>query len=76
MHAALLHLRVPNLRRTSGRRPRRRPGRCALERQGRLQRQRAAIYGLTDIDGTQPDCWRYIEEVQERGLPADDTRYR
>jgi hypothetical protein len=38
--------------------------------------QRAPIYGFTDIDGTQPDCWRYLVEVQERGLPADDAGYR
>jgi NAD(P)-dependent dehydrogenase (short-subunit alcohol dehydrogenase family) len=36
----------------------------------------AQVYGFTDIDGTRPDCWRYIIEVQEAGLPADDTGYR
>jgi NAD(P)-dependent dehydrogenase (short-subunit alcohol dehydrogenase family) len=38
--------------------------------------QLAPIYGFTDVDGTQPDCWRYLVEVQEAGLPADDTGYR
>lgn len=33
-------------------------------------------YGVTDIDGSLPDCWRYLVEVQERGLPADPTGYR
>ncbi len=33
-------------------------------------------YGTTDLDGTKPDCWRYLDEVQEKGLPADDTGYR
>jgi NAD(P)-dependent dehydrogenase (short-subunit alcohol dehydrogenase family) len=38
--------------------------------------QLAQVYGFTDVDGTRPDCWRYITEVQEAGLPADDTGYR
>jgi NAD(P)-dependent dehydrogenase (short-subunit alcohol dehydrogenase family) len=36
----------------------------------------AQVYGFTDLDGTRPDCWRYITEVRERGLPAGDTGYR
>jgi NAD(P)-dependent dehydrogenase (short-subunit alcohol dehydrogenase family) len=36
----------------------------------------AREYGFTDIDGSQPDCWRYMVEVQDRGLPADSTGYR
>jgi NAD(P)-dependent dehydrogenase (short-subunit alcohol dehydrogenase family) len=36
----------------------------------------AQTYGFTDVDGTQPDCWRYMVEVVERGAPADDTGYR
>jgi NAD(P)-dependent dehydrogenase (short-subunit alcohol dehydrogenase family) len=36
----------------------------------------ALEYGFTDVDGTRPDCWRYLEEVQEAGLPADATGYR
>ncbi len=35
--------------------------------------QLAQVYGFTDLDGTRPDCWRYLVEVQEAGLPADDT---
>ena len=38
--------------------------------------QLAPIYGFTDTDGTQPDCWRYVVEVQDKGLPADDHGYR
>ncbi len=38
--------------------------------------QLAREYGVTDVDGTQPDCWRYVVEVQDRDLPADDTGYR
>jgi NAD(P)-dependent dehydrogenase (short-subunit alcohol dehydrogenase family) len=36
----------------------------------------AREYGFTDIDGSRPDCWRYLVEVQEAGLPADPTGYR
>ena len=67
---------IPGLCRAGGRRPRRRPGRRALDGHGRLQRTTAPLYGFTDTDGTRPDCWRYVVEVQDRGLPADDTGYR
>ena len=33
------------------------------------------LYGFTDTDGTQPDCWRYIVEVQDADLPGDDGGY-
>jgi NAD(P)-dependent dehydrogenase (short-subunit alcohol dehydrogenase family) len=36
----------------------------------------AREYGFTDVDGSQPDAWRYIVEVQDAGLPADPTGYR
>jgi NAD(P)-dependent dehydrogenase (short-subunit alcohol dehydrogenase family) len=36
----------------------------------------AKVYGFTDLDGSQPDAWRYIVEVQEARLPADATGYR
>jgi NAD(P)-dependent dehydrogenase (short-subunit alcohol dehydrogenase family) len=36
----------------------------------------ARDYGFTDLDGSQPDCWRYMVEVQDPGLPADSTGYR
>jgi NAD(P)-dependent dehydrogenase (short-subunit alcohol dehydrogenase family) len=36
----------------------------------------AKVYGFTDIDGSQPDCWRYLVEVQDAGKPADTTGYR
>src|SRR5262245_18935856 len=38
--------------------------------------QLARIYGFTDIDGSQPDAWLYIVEVQDAGKPADVTGYR
>ena len=37
----------------------------------------AREYGFTDLDGTQPDCWRYMVEVVEvEGAPAGDAGYR
>lgn len=36
----------------------------------------ARQYGVTDVDGSQPDCWRYNVEVESKGLPADATGYR
>jgi NAD(P)-dependent dehydrogenase (short-subunit alcohol dehydrogenase family) len=36
----------------------------------------ARAYGFTDLDGSQPDCWRYLVEVQDAGKPADATGYR
>jgi NAD(P)-dependent dehydrogenase (short-subunit alcohol dehydrogenase family) len=36
----------------------------------------AQEYGFTDVDGSRPDAWRYLVEVQDPGLPADTTGYR
>jgi NAD(P)-dependent dehydrogenase (short-subunit alcohol dehydrogenase family) len=36
----------------------------------------AREYGFTDVDGSRPDCWRYLVEVQDAGKPADVTGYR
>jgi NAD(P)-dependent dehydrogenase (short-subunit alcohol dehydrogenase family) len=38
--------------------------------------QLAPVYGFTDTDGTQPDCWRYVTEVQDADQPAGDQGYR
>jgi NAD(P)-dependent dehydrogenase (short-subunit alcohol dehydrogenase family) len=38
--------------------------------------QLAKIYGFTDLDGSRPDCWQYMKEVQDAGKPADATGYR
>jgi NAD(P)-dependent dehydrogenase (short-subunit alcohol dehydrogenase family) len=38
--------------------------------------QLAKVYGFTDLDGSQPDAWRYMIEVQDAGKPADVTGYR
>jgi NAD(P)-dependent dehydrogenase (short-subunit alcohol dehydrogenase family) len=36
----------------------------------------AQEYGFTDLDGSRPDAWRYVVEVQDAGKPADTTGYR
>jgi len=36
----------------------------------------AKAYGFTDLDGSRPDAWRYLVEVQDPGRPADATGYR
>jgi NAD(P)-dependent dehydrogenase (short-subunit alcohol dehydrogenase family) len=37
----------------------------------------AQEYGFTDVDGTRPDCWRYMVEVVEaEGVPPGDAGYR
>lgn len=33
-------------------------------------------YGFTDLDGSRPDAWRYMVEVQDPGLPANADPYR
>lgn len=38
--------------------------------------QLAKVYGFTDLDGSRPDAWRYVTEVQDAGKPADTTGYR
>lgn len=38
--------------------------------------QLAKVYGFTDLDGSQPDAWRYMVEVQDPGKPADVRGYR
>lgn len=38
--------------------------------------QLAQEYGFTDRDGSRPDAWRYLVEVQDAGRPADATGYR
>ena len=34
----------------------------------------AQEYGFTDVDGSRPDCWRYLVEVQDAGKPGGRHR--
>lgn len=36
----------------------------------------AKVYDFYDVDGSQPDCWRYLVEVQEADKPANAAGYR
>ncbi len=36
----------------------------------------AEHYGTTDVDGSRPDAWRYIVEVDEQGLDRTPADYR
>lgn len=38
--------------------------------------QLAKEYGFTDLDGSSPDCWRYMVEVQDPGKPPEPENYR
>ena len=51
------------------------PGRNRWNQQSVTSGQLAVEYGFTDVDGSQPDVWRFIEDV-DRGLDADPTDYR
>ena len=52
------------------------PGRARWNQCSVSSGQLALEYGFTDVDGTQPDIWRYIEEVGETGVDGDPDDYR
>ena len=52
------------------------PDRARWNQQSVSSGQLAREYGFTDLDGSRPDIWRYIEETRERGLHANPDDYR
>jgi NAD(P)-dependent dehydrogenase (short-subunit alcohol dehydrogenase family) len=52
------------------------PGLARYAGQVLTSAQLARTYGLTDVDGSRPDCWRYVVEIQDADLPATETGYR
>jgi NAD(P)-dependent dehydrogenase (short-subunit alcohol dehydrogenase family) len=52
------------------------PDRARWNGQSLSSGQLASIYGFTDLDGSRPDAWRYVVEVQDAGKPADASGYR
>lgn len=52
------------------------PDRARWNGQSLSSGQLAKVYGFTDLDGSRPDAWRYVAEVQDAGKPADATGYR
>jgi hypothetical protein len=52
------------------------PDRARWNGQSLSSGQLAKVYGFTDLDGSQPDCWRFMTEVQEGGKAASVDDYR
>jgi NAD(P)-dependent dehydrogenase (short-subunit alcohol dehydrogenase family) len=52
------------------------PDRARWNQRSVTSGQLANEYGFTDVDGSRPDSWRFIEEIRERGLDADYEDYR
>jgi hypothetical protein len=52
------------------------PGRARWNQKSVNSAQLAREYGFTDLDGSRPDIWRYLEEVRETGRHADLGDYR
>ena len=52
------------------------PGRARWNGASLSSGQLAKEYDLTDLDGSRPDAWRYMVEVQDAGKAADTTGYR
>ncbi|MGC5007513.1 SDR family oxidoreductase [Streptomyces sp. NBC_00353] len=52
------------------------PGVARWNGQSLSSGQLARVYGFTDLDGSRPDAWKYVPEVQDAGRPADVTGYR
>ena len=52
------------------------PNRARWNQQSVSSGQLASEYRFNDLDGSRPDIWRYMEEVQDRGLAANLDDYR
>jgi NAD(P)-dependent dehydrogenase (short-subunit alcohol dehydrogenase family) len=52
------------------------PGRSRWNQQSVSSGRLASEYGFTDLDGSRPDIWRFLEEIREAGLDASYDDYR
>jgi NAD(P)-dependent dehydrogenase (short-subunit alcohol dehydrogenase family) len=52
------------------------PDRARWNKQSVSSGQLASVYGFKDLDGSQPDIWRYMKEVYELGLNVNLNNYR
>jgi NAD(P)-dependent dehydrogenase (short-subunit alcohol dehydrogenase family) len=52
------------------------PGRARWNQRSIDSGSLAREYGFTDLDGSQPDVWKFLVEVREAGLDADPDDYR
>ena len=51
-------------------------GRARYAGQTLTSAELARVYDVTDVDGSRPDCWRYLAEVERHGLSPRADRYR
>ena len=52
------------------------PGRSRWNQLSVTSGQLASEYGFTDVDGSRPDVWRFLEAVREAGLEAPYEDFR
>jgi NAD(P)-dependent dehydrogenase (short-subunit alcohol dehydrogenase family) len=52
------------------------PDRARWNKQSVSSGQLASVYGFRDLDGSQPDIWKYMKEVYELGLNVNFNDYR
>lgn len=52
------------------------PGRARYAGRVLTSAELARTYDLTDVDGSRPDCWQYVTDIQDAGLPAREAGYR
>ena len=52
------------------------PDRARWNQKSVTSGQLASEYGFTDMDGSRPDIWRYMMEVEDRGLQMNFADYR
>jgi NAD(P)-dependent dehydrogenase (short-subunit alcohol dehydrogenase family) len=52
------------------------PDRARWHGQSLSSEQLAKVYGFTDLDGSQPEAWRFITEVREGGKAGSVDDYR
>lgn len=52
------------------------PDRASWNKQSLTSGQLAVAYGCTDVDGSRPDVWKFIENIREAGLSDDYRHYR
>ncbi|MFA5883748.1 MAG: SDR family oxidoreductase [Acidimicrobiia bacterium] len=52
------------------------PQRARWNQQSVTSGRLAWVYGFTDVDGSRPDVWRFMDEVREAGRHADPADYR
>ena len=52
------------------------PDRARWNKQSVSSGQLASEYGFRDVDGSQPDIWRFIKEIRGRGLEGNPNDYR